>query len=77
MYKDGVLVYSFTPSCSFNAGNDGYFVLGGAYSPNSVPAPGFQSYGSPHLASLRLYNRILSGSEVLQNYNLQKTQFGI
>jgi hypothetical protein len=77
MYRDGTLVYSFTPTCGFNAGGGGYFVLGGAYAPNSIPAPGFQSYGSPHIATLRLYNRILTEAEVTQNSNLMKTQFGI
>jgi hypothetical protein len=72
MYRDGVLVYSFTPTCGFNAGEGGFFVLGGAYGPSS-----FQSYGTPHIATLRLYNRILTDAEVVQNSNLMKTQFGI
>jgi hypothetical protein len=77
MYRDGTLVYSFTPTCGFNAGGGGYFVLGGAYSPNTVPAPGFQSYGSPHIAQLRLYGKVLTNSEVEQNFNLMKLQYGL
>jgi len=72
MFKDGVSVYSFSPIYSFNAGGGGYFVLGGAYGPSS-----FQSYGSPHIAMLRLYNRVLTGNEVQQNFNSIKTQFGL
>jgi hypothetical protein len=72
MYRDGTLVYSFTPTCGFNAGGGGFFVLGGARGNN-----GFQSYGSPHIATLRLYNRILTDTEVVQNSNIMKTQFKI
>jgi hypothetical protein len=72
MYRDGVLVYSFTPTCGFNAGGGGFFVLGGAYGPSS-----FQSYGSPHIAMLRLYNKILTNVEVQQNFNSIKTQYGL
>jgi hypothetical protein len=72
MYRDGVLVYSFTPTCGFTAGGGGFFVLGGAYGPSS-----FQSYGSPHIAMLRLYNKILTNVEVQQNFNSIKTQFGL
>jgi hypothetical protein len=70
MYRDGVLVYSFTPTCGFNAGGGGFFVLGGARGNN-----GFQSYGSPHIAQLRLYGKILTNSEVEQNFNLMKGQY--
>jgi hypothetical protein len=72
MYRDGTLVYSFTPTCGFNAGGGGFFVLGGAYGPSS-----FQSYGSPHIAMLRLYNKILTNVEVQQNFNSIKTQYGL
>jgi len=72
MYRDGVLVYSFTPTCGFTAGGGGFFVLGGAYGPSS-----FQSYGSPHIAMLRLYNKILTNVEVQQNFNSIKTQYGL
>jgi hypothetical protein len=72
MYRDGVLVYSFTPTCGFNAGGGGFFVLGGARGNN-----GFQSYGSPHIAQLRLYGKILTTSEVEQNFNLVKRQYGL
>jgi hypothetical protein len=72
MYRDGVLVYSFTPTCGFTAGGGGFFVLGGTYGPSS-----FQSYGSPHIAMLRLYNKILTNVEVQQNFNSIKTQYGL
>ena len=72
MYKDGVPVYSFSPTYSFTAGGGGYFVLGGARGNN-----GFQSYGSPHIAMLRLYNKVLTSTEVQQNFNSIKTQFGL
>jgi len=74
MYRDGVLVYSFTPTCGFDAGSNGYFVLGGAYLGYNNS---FQSYGTPHIAQLRLYGKILTTSEVEQNFNLMKPQYGL
>jgi hypothetical protein len=74
MFRDGVLVYSFTPTCGFTDGGGGYFVLGGAYNGNTNS---FQSYGSPHIAMLRLYNRIITNTEVQQNFNSIKTQYGL
>ena len=74
MYRDGILVYTA------NTGNwsavdwlGGYFILGGANgNGNNV-----QSYGSPHIATLKLYNRILTSNEVWQNYNATKSKFSV
>lgn len=77
MYRNASNVYSFTPACAFNGNQGGFFILGGVYVPNQLSNPGVQSAGSPHIAQLRLYNRILTDNEILQNYNTIKTRFGL
>jgi hypothetical protein len=72
MYRDGTLVYSFTPTCGFNAGGGGFFVLGGARGNTD-----FVVNGAPHIAQLRLYGKILTTSEVEQNFSLMKPQYGL
>jgi hypothetical protein len=49
--------------------NTGY-VIGGGYRDSSY-------YLSGNIASVQIYNRALSAQEVLQNYNAQKSKFGL
>ena len=38
---------------------------------------GSSEFFAGSLATLKLYNRALSSTEILQNYNAQKTRFGL
>lgn len=41
------------------------------------PGAGYGGYGSYDYGIYKVYNRVLSATEVLQNYNAQKTRFGL
>ena len=40
-------------------------------------SPGYGGYTNMTLGSYKLYERILTSTEVLQNYNIQKNRFGL
>ena len=37
----------------------------------------YAGYGNAKIAAARFYNRPLTATEILQNYNVQKTRFGL
>lgn len=64
-YKNGVLDDSWTGN--FGGYNGDFFWIGNGYS----------GYTNIQTYNTKLYNRALSASEVLQNYNAQKSRFGL
>jgi hypothetical protein len=68
MYINGV-AQSGTGASAAYAGS-GAFRLGATYSTGG-------SYGNGSYAGMKAYNRILSASEIQQNYNATKTRFGL
>ena len=69
LYVNGISVAS-GPAVSGTSGYD-FTVMTGAFDP-----PG-SSYSGGYVPSFTAYNRVLSSSEVLQNYNVLKTRFGL
>ena len=68
LYKNGVLVSTsgYFPSLIFSGNN---FNVGG-YSAD-------QSFFNGYIYNVIMYNKALSDAEVLQNYNVQKSRFGL
>jgi hypothetical protein len=64
MYVNGNLSYSSTTYTIIK--QSPYYVAGNVYNPQNT-----------RFASIRVYNRALSASEVAQNYNATKTRFGL
>ena len=58
---------------SWSDATGGRIVIGGAYNANGT----FSKEGSVDVACYHQYNRVLSLSEIQQNYNAQKTRFGL
>ncbi len=76
LYVNGTSVYTTTLSAGVLVTSGGSFVLaqeqdniGGGFDPA-------QAFGG-NISIVRLYNNILTSSQVLQNYNAQKTRFGL
>lgn len=69
MYINGSLVA--TSGCTFTIGSTVSFVLG------RVQTPSPTEYWGGNMAAFQLYNRALSATEVLQNFNALKTRFGL
>ena len=69
-YKNGVRVGSTTGITAFDLSTNPVTI--GAATPVSFPA---YSKGRIHIA--QIYNRSLSGPEILQNYNALKSRFGL
>jgi len=71
LYKNGVF-YSITSSAGVSVSSQfSRFTLG---TPTAILA----SYcGNNRIGNALIYNRALSATEVLQNYNAQKTRFGL
>lgn len=68
-YLDGVVKFVNTyPTLTFVPSTNNNLIA-------TFNAAGF--YGNLSLSSMILYNRILSSTEVLQNYNAQKSRFGL
>jgi hypothetical protein len=55
--------------------NRGFGALGGYHAGSTTPSVGSQYWGD--IASFMCYNRRLSDTELLQNYNIQKIRFGL
>ena len=72
LYINASLEASSSTSASNLNPNTGSFNLGGG---NPVPVGSDRFTGS--IAVFHIYNRALSSTEVLQNYNAQKTRFGL
>jgi hypothetical protein len=75
LYVNGILdtvdtsgAYDGTPS-----GNAGEHTLG-TY---NRPGAGYNGYANVSYGVYRFYNRVLAAAEILQNYNVQKSRFGL
>ena len=78
IYKNGI-----QKSVILQAGSDttrnivaasSYFV---GNNPDATGGPATTSYLSGSVATVKLYNRVLSATEITQNYNAQKSRFGL
>ena len=67
VYKDGQAIGSGTYGYVINSGTGTLFILG----------DGGSEITSCYCSTVRVYNRVLSAAEVLQNYNATKGKFGL
>lgn len=68
VYKDNILINSVTNTGTVATNPLGYV---GRYNAN------YGQYGNIRVGIVKLYNRSLSASEILQNYNATKTRFNL
>jgi hypothetical protein len=76
LYVDGILNGSTTGN-SYSGYSNSYIRIGGyrleaPTHPNSLPG-----YFTGNISVIQIYNRALSASEILQNYNAQKSRFNL
>jgi len=71
LYINGELTGTSSVSYFSNA-NGGRIVIGGAYNSNGT----LNKEGSVDIACYHQYNRVLTNTEIVQNFNAQKTRFG-
>jgi hypothetical protein len=67
LYLDGVSIGTATAGGPWTASNEAI----------TIGFAGFHTYTTSNISNIRLYNRGLSASEVLQNYNATKGRFGL
>lgn len=72
-YKNGQYLGRTTANYSPNPGGD--VTIGGVRS--QVPSQNLQEFANSTVNIVRVYNRALSPTEILQNFNSIKTQFGL
>jgi hypothetical protein len=72
-YKNGQYLGRTTNCYSPNPGGD--VTIGGVR--NQVPSSTLTEFANSTVNIVRIYNRALSGAEILQNFNSIKTQFGL
>jgi hypothetical protein len=72
-YKNGQYLGRTTLNYSPNPGGD--VTIGGVRS--QVPSSNLQEFANSTVSIVRIYNRVLSANEILQNYNSIKTRFRI
>ena len=70
MYINGVALSGTPQQTQTSYIGSGIFRLGATYSTGGA-------YGNGSYAGMKAYNRILSATEVLQNYNAQKSRFNL
>jgi hypothetical protein len=70
MYLNGVALSGVQQQAQAAYTGTGTFRLGATYGSAG-------NYGNGYFASTKMYNRILSATEILQNYNTQKSRFGL
>jgi hypothetical protein len=68
-YRNGVLVQSTSKSGTIDSTNKDLWI---GNNPSFSPR-----YYSGQMSALKIYNRALSATEVLQNYNVEKKKFGL
>lgn len=73
LYINGVLAYSTSGAYTLTPVTGG--LASGTQVGRWIGGPGQPLYGN--VAATKIYNRALSSQEVLQNYNAQKTRFGL
>jgi hypothetical protein len=73
LYINGTLIATtaFTSTFDISANS---LSIGGTSGPAATAYPG---YSNGKIYSVQVYNRILSVTEILQNYNAQKSRFGL
>jgi hypothetical protein len=74
-YLDGNSFATLSKTQTYYA--DIYYYFIGAGSWNGWPFPVFSPFFSGSITNMLFYNRALSATEVLQNYNTQKSRFGL
>jgi hypothetical protein len=72
-YKNGVFLGRTTTNYSPNPG--GQVTIGGVRS--QVPSQNLQEFANSTVSVVRIYNRALSADEIAQNFNAQKSRFGL
>jgi enolase len=72
-YKNGQYLGRTTNLYSPNPGGD--VTIGGVRS--QVPSQNLQEFANSTVNIVRVYNRALSATEILQNFNSIKTQYGL
>ena len=72
IYLNGILQQTLTRSFTISYNNEDIY-LGTFYEPTY----GFLHYINANISKLHIYNRALSASEVLQNYNATKGRYGL
>lgn len=72
-YKNGQYLGRTTSNYSPNPGGD--VTIGGVRA--QVPSQNLAEFANSTVNIVRIYNRVLSANEILQNYNSIKTRFGI
>jgi hypothetical protein len=70
MYINGIALSGTPQQTQAGYIGTGIFRLGATFSSAG-------NYGNGSYAGMKIYNRILSAAEVLQNYNATKTRFGL
>ena len=72
IYRNGLLIYTLTSFNALNFNFSSQSVIGYRHTGGASGA-----YLSANIAICQIYNRVLSASEVLQNYNATKSRFGL
>mgnify|MGYP003342459943 CR=1 FL=1 len=73
VYVNGVLRSSATGVYDGNATNNAYEHTLGTY---NRPSAGYNGYADVKYGMHKIYNRVLTASEVLQNFNAMRSRFG-
>lgn len=73
----GYLNGSSIGSTSFSWSRPNPLYFGVCATDSTIITGGVNAYGDGRVSIVKLYNRALSASEVLQNYNAQKNRFGL
>lgn len=73
IYRNGTLVQTSAYTGNFGNINTGASLLIGDVNPNATGVNGFDG----KISIFRIYNKVLSSTDVLQNYNSVKDRFGL
>lgn len=73
-YQNAVQVISATGSYTGSSNNNLYEFTAGTY---NRPGAGYGGYFQGSIAQIRVYNRVLTATEISQNFNSQRSKFGV
>lgn len=73
-YQNAVQVNSGTGSYTGSSNSNLYEFTAGTY---NRPSAGYGGYFQGSIAQIRVYNRVLTPAEVSQNFNSQRSKFGV